>query len=70
MLRATTSLARLIARQSNRDEALTMFAEIYNQFTEGFDTVDLKDAKASLEADRTWCRLSRRWRSRGRTAEV
>ena len=48
-LRATTSLARLLAKQGNRDEARTMLAEIYNWFTEGFDTADLKDAKALLE---------------------
>jgi predicted protein tyrosine phosphatase/predicted negative regulator of RcsB-dependent stress response len=44
-LRATTSLARMLANQGNRDEARTMFAEIYAQFTEGFDTADLKDAR-------------------------
>ena len=48
-LRATTSLARLLASQSGRDEARTMLAEIYNWFTEGFDTADLKDAKALLD---------------------
>src|SRR5208282_5308617 len=48
-LRATTSLARLLAKQGKRDEAPTMLAEIYNWFTEGFDTADLKDAKALLE---------------------
>jgi predicted ATPase len=48
-LRATTSLARLLARQDRRDEARTMLAEIYNWFTEGFDTADLKEAKALLE---------------------
>jgi class 3 adenylate cyclase/tetratricopeptide (TPR) repeat protein len=48
-LRATTSLARLLAKQGKRDEARTMLAEIYNWFTEGFDTADLKDAKAILE---------------------
>ena len=37
-LRATTSLARLLARQGKRDEARTMLAEIYGWFTEGFDT--------------------------------
>jgi predicted ATPase len=45
-LRATTSLARLLAKQGRRDEALTMLAEIYGWFTEGFDTVDLNAAKA------------------------
>ena len=48
-LRATTSLARLLAKQGKRDEARAMLAEIYNWFTEGFDTADLKDAKALLE---------------------
>jgi predicted ATPase len=48
-LRTTMSLARLIATQERRDEARTMLAEIYNWFTEGFDTADLKDAKALLD---------------------
>jgi predicted ATPase/class 3 adenylate cyclase len=47
-LLATTSLARLMAKQGKRDEARTMLSEIYNWFTEGFDTADLKDAKALL----------------------
>jgi class 3 adenylate cyclase/tetratricopeptide (TPR) repeat protein len=47
-LRANMSLARLLAQQGRRDEARTMLAEIYNWFTEGFDTVDLKEAKALL----------------------
>ena len=48
-LRATTSLARLLDTQGRREEARTMLAAIYNWFTEGFDTADLKDAKALLE---------------------
>jgi tetratricopeptide (TPR) repeat protein len=48
-LRATTSLARLLRDTGRRDEARTMLAEIYNWFTEGFDTADLKDAKALLD---------------------
>jgi len=48
-LRATTSLARLLGRQGNHDEARGMLAEIYNWFTEGFDTADLKEAKALLD---------------------
>jgi predicted ATPase len=48
-LRATTSLARLLAHQGRRDEARSMLADIYNWFTEGFDTADLKDAKALLD---------------------
>jgi predicted ATPase/DNA-binding winged helix-turn-helix (wHTH) protein len=46
---ATTSLARLLRDTNRRDEARAMLAEIYNWFTEGFDTADLKDAKALLE---------------------
>jgi predicted ATPase len=48
-LRATMSLARLLASQSRRDEARMMLADIYHWFTEGFDTADLIDAKALLE---------------------
>jgi tetratricopeptide (TPR) repeat protein len=48
-LRATMSLARLLDHQGRCDEARSMLAEIYNSFTEGFDTADLKDAKALLE---------------------
>jgi predicted ATPase len=47
-LRATMSLARLLAQQGQRDEAHTMLAEIYGWFTEGFDTRDLQDAKSLL----------------------
>jgi predicted ATPase len=43
------SLARLLAKQGRRDEARAMLAEIYGWFTEGFDTADLKDAKALLD---------------------
>jgi tetratricopeptide (TPR) repeat protein len=48
-LRATTSIARLLAKQGKRDEARKMLSEIYNWFTEGFDTADLKDAKTLLD---------------------
>ena len=48
-LRATTSLARLLAKQGNTDEARAMLPEIYGWFTEGFDTPDLKDAKTLLD---------------------
>jgi predicted ATPase len=48
-LRATTDLARLLRQTNRRDEARATLAEIYNWFTEGFDTADLKDAKALLE---------------------
>jgi predicted ATPase len=43
-LRATTSLARLLRDTNHRGEARAMLSEIYNWFTEGFDTADLKDA--------------------------
>jgi hypothetical protein len=43
------SLARLLASQGRRDEARAMLTNIYNWFTEGLDTADLKDAKALLE---------------------
>ncbi len=45
-LGATTSLARLLRDTGRRDEARTTLGEIYGWFTEGFDTSDLKDAKA------------------------
>jgi predicted ATPase len=48
-LRATMSLSRLWQRQGKRDEARKLLAEIYEWFTEGFDTADLKEAKALLE---------------------
>jgi len=48
-LRATTSLSRLLANRGRREEARSMLGEIYNSFTEGFDTADLKDAKTLLE---------------------
>ena len=48
-LRATTSLARFLDKQGRRDEARAMLAAIYGWFTEGFDTADLKDAKALLD---------------------
>jgi len=47
-LRATTSLARLLASQGHRDEARAMLADIYGWFTEGFDTPDLIGAKFLL----------------------
>ena len=48
-LRAVMSLSRLWQQQGKKEEARKMLAEIYNWFTEGFDTVDLKEAKALLE---------------------
>jgi len=49
-LRATASLARLLDKQGRQDEARRMLDEIYGWFTEGFDTADLKEAKALLDA--------------------
>jgi class 3 adenylate cyclase/predicted ATPase len=48
-LRAATSLARLWGEQGRRGEARELLAPVYASFTEGFDTADLKDAKALLE---------------------
>jgi predicted ATPase len=48
-LRASTSLARLWRDQGKRAEARGLLAPIYGWFTEGFDTPDLKEAKALLE---------------------
>jgi tetratricopeptide (TPR) repeat protein len=48
-LRATTSLASLIAKQGRRDEAREMLSEVYGWFTEGFSTGDLKQAKTLLD---------------------
>src|SRR5712692_7118016 len=47
-LRAVMSLSRLWQQQGKKEEARQMLAEIYNWFTEGFDTKDLQDAKALL----------------------
>jgi predicted ATPase len=49
-LRAAMSLARLWQPQGKVKEARQMLAEIYGWFTEGFDTKDLQEAKALLEA--------------------
>ncbi len=43
------SLSRLWQQQGKQAEARQMLAEIYNWFTEGFDTKDLQEAKALLE---------------------
>ena len=48
-LRAATSLARLWQQQGKRQEAHDLLAPVYGWFTEGFDTADLKDAKALLD---------------------
>ncbi len=48
-LRAATSLARLWRLQGKQKEAHELLSEVYNWFTEGFDTKDLQEAKALLE---------------------
>jgi class 3 adenylate cyclase/predicted ATPase len=48
-LRAATSLAQLWQQQGKRQEAHDLLAPVYGWFTEGFDTLDLKDAKALLD---------------------
>lgn len=48
-LRAAMSLARLRQRQGRREEARKLLAEVYDWFTEGFDTKDLQDAQALLK---------------------
>jgi predicted ATPase len=49
-LRAATSLARLWRDQGKRAEACNLLAPVYGRFTEGFDTPNLRDAKALLDA--------------------
>jgi predicted ATPase len=49
-LRAAMSLSRLWQQQGRRVEARDLLAPIYGWFTEGFDTADLQEAKALLEA--------------------
>ena len=47
-LRAAMSMARLWCDQGKRDEAHDLLAPVYAWFSEGFDTLDLKEAKALL----------------------
>jgi predicted ATPase len=47
-LRTAMSMARLWRDQGKRDEARELLAPVYGWFTEGFDTLDLKEAKALL----------------------
>ncbi len=49
-LRAVMNLSRLWQRQGKKEEARQMLAGVYGWFTEGFDTADLKEAKALLDA--------------------
>lgn len=48
-LRTAASLARLWQQQGKQTEARELPSEVYNWFTEGFDTKDLQDARALLE---------------------
>jgi predicted ATPase len=48
-LRAAMSMARLLCAQGRRDKARDLLAPVYGWFTEGFDTLDLKQAKALLD---------------------
>ena len=48
-LRAAMSMARLWRNQGKQNEARKLLAPVYGWFTEGFDTHDLKDAKALLD---------------------
>jgi predicted ATPase len=49
-LRVALSLARLRMDQGRRDEARRLLASVYDRFTEGFDTMDLREAKTLLDA--------------------
>ena len=49
-LRAATSLSRLLQGQGKREEGRRVLAAVVGWFTEGFDTADLKDARALLDA--------------------
>ena len=49
-VRTATNLARVWRDQGKRTEARDLLAPIYGRFTEGFDTPDLKEAKALLDA--------------------
>ena len=57
-LRAALSLSRLWQSQGQRAAAQQLVAEIYGWFTEGFDTADLQEAKALLEAGAAGCTRS------------
>jgi predicted ATPase len=48
-LRAAVSLARLLSEQGHRSDARSLLGPVYGRFTEGFDTPELKQAKALLD---------------------
>ena len=49
-LRAAMSLSRLWQQQGKRADARALLADVYGWFTEGFDTADLQEARALLQA--------------------
>jgi predicted ATPase len=53
-LRAATNLGRIWREQNRHHQAHDLLSQVYNQFTEGLDTPDLKDAKALLDDLETW----------------
>ena len=53
-LRAAMSMARLWRDRGKRDDARALLAPVYGWFTEGFDTLDLKEAKTLLEELAAW----------------
>jgi predicted ATPase len=53
-LRAATSLARLLRDHGRPADAMALLQPVYDRFTEGFDTADLKAAKALLDALQYW----------------
>ena len=64
-LRAAMSLARLWCEQGKRGEARDLLAPVYGWFTEGFDTLDLKEAKALLN-ELQWQAIGKQPRSTSR----
>lgn len=62
-----TSLARLLHRQGKNEEAYHPLAQIYGRFTKGFDTADLREAKALLEKMRKTAKTCERTRQRAAT---
>ena len=48
-LRTATTLARMLLERNERRKAVDLLAPVYGWFTEGFDTADLKEAKALLD---------------------
>ena len=49
-LRAAISLARVRVRQDRQDDARQVLVPVYDRFTEGFETADLRSARAILES--------------------